>query len=204
MIDTSDITGLILAGGLGRRMSDDGRGTNKAFTLFDGQPMIQHVIARLRDQVGSLMLNANQDLPRFETFGLPVVSDRIEGFAGPLAGLHSGLSVATTPWLVTCPCDTPFIPADLVARLAAGVDENQCDLAVACTGTQAHPVFALVKRSLLDNLTEFLTAGGRKIDAWYAPLKVAQVDFGDESPFRNLNTRADLARYAAPNRNQPK
>lgn len=202
MIERSDITGLILAGGLGRRMSTDGQGTNKAFTLFDGRPMIEHVIERMRPQVGNLMLNANQDLSRFEALGLPVVSDQIEGFAGPLAGLHSGLSVATTPWLVTCPCDTPFIPADLVDRLADALADGRDDLAVACTGDQAHPVFALVNCRLLENLTEFLSSGGRKIDAWYAPLRVVQVDFGDEGPFRNLNTPADLARYAAPDRNR--
>ncbi len=201
MIKQSDITGLILAGGLGRRMSEDGKGTNKALTGFNGRPMIAHIIERLSPQVGGLIINANQDVDRFEAFGLPVTGDKIDGYAGPLAGLHSGLSAAPTSWLMTCPCDSPFIPSDLVQKLSDAADQGNHDLAVVHTGEQAHPVFALVSCRLLDNLTAFLTAGGRKIDAWYAPLSVARVDFGSEEPFRNINTQADLARYESPTGN---
>ncbi|MFK7963183.1 MAG: molybdenum cofactor guanylyltransferase MobA [Burkholderiaceae bacterium] len=200
MIAAEQITGLILAGGLGRRMSQDGRGTNKALRSFEGRPMIKHVIERLAPQVGSLVLNVNQDKQAFDAFDLPMVSDEISGFAGPLAGLHAGLQEAQTPWLLTCPCDSPFLPLDLVTRLADAADEGSHDLAVAYTGTQAHPVFALVNVKLLDGLTRFLKDGGRKIDAWYAPLSIARVDFEDESAFRNINTPQDLERYQ---RNQP-
>ena len=195
MISSQQITGLILAGGLGRRMSHDGRGTNKALRPFEGRPMISHVIERLSPQVGSLLLNVNQDKQAFERFGLPMVSDEISGFAGPLAGLHAGLQAAQTPWLLTCPCDSPFLPLDLVPRLATSADQGGHDLAVAYTGAQAHPVFALVSVTLLDGLTRFLNDGGRKIDAWYAPLSIARVDFEDESAFRNINTPEDLERY---------
>lgn len=195
MIAKEDITGLILAGGLGRRMSDDGRGTNKALRLFDGEPMVSHVISRLSPQVDHIVLNVNQDHENFGVFNLPLISDEVSGFAGPLAGLHAGLQHAQTPWLLTCPCDSPFLPLDLATRLARAAESNDHDMAVAYTGSQAHPVFALVRASLLANLSEFLNGGGRKIDAWYGPLSVARVDFGDESAFRNINTPEDLSRY---------
>jgi molybdopterin-guanine dinucleotide biosynthesis protein A len=122
-----------------------------------------------------------------------VVSDAIGGFAGPLAGLHAGLQAITQPLAVTVPCDSPFLPTDLVARLSAQMGDN--DLAVAKTGDQAHPVFALVRQSVAGNLETFLAAGGRKIDAWYAALKVVEVNFDDEADaFRNINTREELDR----------
>lgn len=202
-IAKEDITGLILAGGLGRRMRQDGRGTNKALRLFDGKPMVSHVIERLSPQVDQIVLNVNQDHEKFGVFNLPLISDEVSGFAGPLAGLHAGLQHTQTPWLLTCPCDSPFLPSDLATRLARAAEENDHDLAVAYTGTQAHPVFALVKASLLAGLSEFLGGGGRKIDAWYAPLSVARVDFGDESAFRNINTPEDLSRYERNDRDSP-
>jgi len=195
MIAKDDITGLVLAGGLGRRMRENGGGTNKALRLFEGRPMVSHVIERLSSQVGSIMLNANQDHDAFAAYGLPIVSDELEGFAGPLAGLHAGLQQAQTPWLLSCPCDSPFLPLDLADKLARAAIENEADLAVAYTGKQAHPVFALVKHDVLPGLKAFLHDGGRKIDAWYAPLSVARVDFGDESAFRNINTPEELRLY---------
>ena len=114
------------------------------------------------------------------------------GFAGPLAGLHTGLLACETPLLVTAPCDSPFLPEDLVARLRAGLEAAGADLAVAQTGTQPHPVFSLVRREVLDGLTAFLESGGRKVDAWYAALKVAEVPFADEAAFANINTLDEL------------
>lgn len=192
------VTGLILAGGLGRRMSRDGRGTNKALTLFNGQPMVQHVIERLGPQVDTMLLNVNQDHDAFEQFGLPLVSDAVGGFAGPLAGLHAGMSSATNPWILTAPCDSPFLPTDLTARLMKAAMQADADLAVVSSGGRAQPVFALARCALLKNLTEFLSAGGRKIDAWYAPLRIVEVDFEDQDAFRNINTPEDLARFAGP------
>lgn len=198
MIDKTDITGLVLAGGLGRRMSVDGVNTNKALRPFEGRPMVAHVIERLAPQVGPLLLNVNQEIAAFAAFELPIVSDQINGFAGPLAGLQSGLSAAKTAWVLTSPCDSPFLPLDLAERLASAVAGGGHDLAVARTGQQAHPVFALVATRVLDNLTQFLGAGGRKIDTWYASLSVISVDFVDESAFRNINTPEDLARLQRP------
>lgn len=182
------ITGLILAGGLGRRMG----GRDKGLQPFRGKPMAAWAIARLAPQVDALLINANQNLEAYAAFGYPVVADRIAGFAGPLAGLHTGLFACETPLLVTAPCDSPFLPEDLVARLRAALDAAGADLAVAKTGEQPHPVFSLVRREVLDGLTAFLEGGGRKVDTWYSALKVVEVPFTDERAFANINTLDEL------------
>lgn len=182
------ITGLILAGGLGRRMG----GRDKGLQPFRGKPMAAWAVARLAPQVDALLINANQNLEAYAAFGYPVVTDRIAGFAGPLAGLHTGLIACETPLLVTAPCDSPFLPEDLVARLRDALEDAGADLAVAKTGTQPHPVFSLVRREVLDGLTSFLEGGGRKVDAWYAALKVAEVPFAEERAFANINTLEEL------------
>ncbi len=191
------ITGIVLAGGLGRRMSDDGSGVDKGLQPFRGRPMIEHALERFAPQVGTVIVNANRNLERYRSLGWPVVSDAVEGFAGPLAGLHAAMSQAQSPWVATVPCDSPFLPLDLVARLAEAIERSaahgeRAQLAVARTGAQAHPVFALVERALLPDLQRFLSEGRRKIDAWYAPLRVVEVDFDDASAFRNLNTMQEL------------
>ena|SRR5258706_2592505 len=183
----SSITGIVLAGGLGRRMG----GVDKGLQPLRGKPMVEWVLARLRPQVSEVLINANQNPERYAAFGHRVVPDAIGGYAGPLAGLHAGLKVATHPLVVTVPCDSPFLPEDLVSRLEKQLKGN--DLAVAKTGDQPHPVFALVQKRCLANLEAFLGGGGRKIDAWYASLKVVEVNFDDEAgAFRNINTREEL------------
>jgi len=184
------ITGLVLAGGQGRRMG----GVDKGLVLLDGRPLVAHVLERLAPQVADVLINANQNLERYAGFGMPVVPDAVGGFAGPLAGLHAGLARATRELVVTVPCDSPFLPNDLVARLAAAQAAHDAQLAVAKTFDQPHPVFALVKRGVLPHLAAFLEAGGRKIDAWYATLNVIEVPFDDEAEaFRNINTADELA-----------
>ena len=186
------ITGLVLAGGQGRRMG----GVDKGLEPLRGRPMVEWVIERLAPQVDEVIVNANANTDRYGAFGHRVVGDAIGGFAGPLAGLHAGLSAARHPLLVTVPCDSPFLPRDLVARLQDRLDRDGCELAVAKTGDQPHPVFSLVRASVLPHLTAFLEGGGRKIDAWYATLKVAEVPFDDEvDAFSNINTRAELAAH---------
>jgi molybdopterin-guanine dinucleotide biosynthesis protein A len=190
VIARSETTGLVLAGGQGRRMGS----VDKGLVDFAGMPMVAHVIARLAPQVGALVINANQNAARYAAFGYPVVADAIGGFAGPLAGLHAGLRAATTSHVVTSPCDSPFLPVDLASRLATALAAANADLAVARTGDQPHPVFALVDRRVLPHLEQFLQGGGRKIDAWYATLDVCEVAFDDEADaFRNINTRQELA-----------
>lgn len=189
-IARTDITGVVFAGGQGRRMG----GVDKGLVELDGRALVAHVIERLVPQVGKLVINANQNRDRYAAFGYPVVADVIPDFAGPLAGLHAAMAAATTPYVVTSPCDSPFLPADLVARLALALAATPLDLAVARTFDQPHPVFSLVRTDVRPHLEAFLRGGGRKIDAWYATLRVADVRFDDEADaFRNINTAAELA-----------
>jgi molybdenum cofactor guanylyltransferase len=188
-IARSELTGIVLAGGQGRRMG----GVDKGLVTLAGRPLVAHVIERIAPQVGAIVINANQNADRYREFGHPVVADSIGGFAGPLAGLHAGLTAAQTRFAVTAPCDSPFLPTNLVERLAAALMSARATLAVAKTFDQAHPVFALVERSVLSHLEAFLAGGGRKIDAWYSTLAVTEVSFDDEADaFRNINTRAEL------------
>jgi molybdopterin-guanine dinucleotide biosynthesis protein A len=136
------ITGLVLAGGRGTRMGS----VDKGLQAFGDMPMVSHVIARLRPQVDVLHVNANQNIETYRALGYPVWEDAVDGFAGPLAGLHSGLLHCTTPWLITAPCDSPYLPLDLVARLQSAQIASNADIAVPFTtenGTkQAHPFSA--------------------------------------------------------------
>lgn len=195
------ITGVVLAGGLGRRMG----GADKGLQELDGRPMAAHVIERLAGQVDELLVNANQNAERYAAFGYRVVPDAITGFAGPLAGLHAALSAATHPLVATAPCDSPFLPADLVSRLHAALVAGQAQFAVARTFDQPHPIFCLCRRELLPQLEAYLVAGERRFERWYSALKVVEVAFDDEAAaFENINTREDLARLSMNPLNSPK
>lgn len=189
---SAGITGIVLAGGRGRRMG----GVDKGLKPLRGKPMVAWVLERFAPQVAEVLINANQNIDAYGGFGYRVIPDAIGGFAGPLAGLHRGLSEARHPLVATVPCDSPFLPDDLVARLRAALEAGNAQLAVAKTGAQPHPVFCLCRRAVLPGLTAFLAAGGRKIDAWYAALTVAEVAFDDcPAAFSNINTRAELAAF---------
>lgn len=201
MPSSDQITGLILAGGRGSRMGH----VDKGLQPFRGATMVAHVIARLAPQVGAIAINANQNLDRYAAFGVPVWPDDLQGFEGPLAGLETGLRRCPTDYLVTAPCDSPFLPQDLVARLSAALDESGADLALAETEEpdedsgalrlQPHPVFALVKKSALPQLSAFIATGKRRMDGWYGAIKVVHVRFGDAGAFRNINTLQELQQF---------
>jgi len=184
------ISGVILAGGLGRRMG----GVDKGMQMLRGRPMVSWVVDRLRPQVDELLINANQNPERYAALGYRTVPDLIPGFAGPLAGLHAAMSAATHPLVATAPCDSPFLPEDLVGRLHASLIAAGADLAVARTGEQPHPVFCLARRSLLPHLEAFLNSGNRRFRAWYSTLHAVEVAF-DDAPeaFENINSLAELA-----------
>lgn len=183
------ITGLILAGGRGSRMGS----VDKGLQAFRGRPMIAHVLERFAPQVDEIVVNANRSLDEYAALGHRVVPDAIDGFAGPLAGLHIGMTHASHPLVATVPCDSPFLPTDLIARLASAMHLQGADLAVAKTFDQPHPVFCLTRASLAPHLQAFLTSGQRKIDKWYATLKVVEVPFDDEeAAFSNINTVEEL------------
>ncbi len=186
------ITGLILAGGRGSRMGS----VDKGLQLFRGKPMIAHVLERFQPQVDEILINANRSIDEYEKLGHRVIPDAIDGFAGPLAGLHIGMTHATHPLIVTAPCDSPFLPLDLIVRLAAALHDNHADLAVAKTFDQPHPVFCLTKSNLAPHLQAFLESGQRKIDKWYATLNIVEVAFDDEeAAFSNINTVEELKSF---------
>jgi molybdenum cofactor guanylyltransferase len=191
---TKPITGLILAGGQGRRMG----GVDKGLQEFRGKRLVDHVYERLAPQVAGIIVNANQNHDAYRTFGVRVVSDAIGKFAGPLAGLHAGLCVSRRPYLVSVPCDSPFLPDDLVARMFAALESSGAEIAVPRTGQWQQPVFCMVRSGVLDHLTDFLKNGGRKVDAWYSTLRLAEVAFDDEAEaFSNINTSDELKTFEA-------
>lgn len=190
-----EVTGLVLAGGQGSRMG----GVDKGLAPFRGKPMVAHAIERLAPQVDEILVNANRNPEAYARFGHRVIADEIPGFAGPLAGFERGLAHARGQLVATVPCDSPFLPADLVARLRAALEGEGAQLAVARTGDQPHPVFCLMRREVHASLAAFLASGQRKIDKWYASLSVVEVAFDDEADaFANINTRDELAGLEKP------
>lgn len=183
------ITGVVLAGGQGSRMG----GVDKGLQEFRGKPMAAHAIERLAPQVDEILVNANRNPEAYARFGHRVIADEIEGFAGPLAGFERGLAHASGDLVVTVPCDSPFLPADLVRRLREALEREGAQVAVARTGEQVHPVFCLMRRDVHESLRDFLGSGQRKIDRWYPRLHATIVGFDDEAEaFRNINTREEL------------
>ena len=190
-----EVTGIVLAGGQGSRMG----GVDKGLAPFRGRAMVEHVIERFAPQVGELLVNANRNAGAYGRFGHPVIADEIAGFAGPLAGFERGLAHARGRFVATVPCDSPFLPLDLVARLRAALEREGALVAFACTGGQSHPVFCLMRREVHGSLRDFLASGQRKIDRWTAGLALAEVPFDDEAgAFANINTREELAGLEPP------
>lgn len=194
-IPRDTITGLILAGGRGQRM--DGR--DKGLQIFSGRPLVAHVAERLRPQVETFLISANRNRDAYAAFGAQVVSDETQDFAGPLAGMLAGLRAARTDYVLTVPCDSPFLPEDLGERLAAALTDSPSGTgappllaAFAVTARGPHPVFALLHRALADDLAATLASGEHRVRAWLARHKAVQVHFGNERPFYNVNTLDDL------------
>jgi molybdenum cofactor guanylyltransferase len=186
--------GLILGGGLARRMG----GGDKTLLRIGGKTILERAIATLAPQCAGLLINANGDLSRFSRFGLPVVSDEISGFAGPLAGILAGLdwlarNARAIEWMLSVPGDCPFLPGDLVARLHQERIPSGLPLACAQSGAWRHPVVGLWPVSLRGDLREALQAGSRKIEAWTGTHGVALAQWPAEpiDPFFNVNTPED-------------
>jgi len=192
-IAIQQITGLILAGGQGSRMGH----VDKGLQPFRGQAMAAHVVARLHPQVHTLAINANRHSERYAVLGWPVWPDLQLGFAGPLAGLQSGLMHCRTDYLIAAPCDSPLLPIDLVQRLAAALAQKTADAAIAVTDQglptqQRHPVFCLLRKTLLPSLSAYLDQDGRRMEQWFASIATVEVPFDDAQAFSNINTLQEL------------
>ncbi len=182
------ITAVILAGGRAQRMG----GQDKGLLPLQNKPMIEYIISALKPQVGSILVNANRNLEQYQQYGYPVVQDIIGEYFGPLVGMASGIQKAQTEFVVTVPCDSPLVPDNLVSKLYESLQSENAELAVAHDGNRMQPVFALLRCDLLQNLLEYLDAGGRKIDTWYAQHKTALANFANSpNAFMNINSPND-------------
>ncbi|MCW8086788.1 molybdenum cofactor guanylyltransferase MobA [Sabulicella glaciei] len=187
----NDTFGVVLAGGLARRMG----GGDKPLRLLGGKPMLEHVLDRLVPQVAGVALNANGDPARFAALGLPVWPDTLPEHPGPLAGILAAMESSPAEWVVTVPGDSPFLPPDLVARLHAAREAAGVPLACAASGGWAHPPIGLWRRDLAPTLRAAVEAGERKIDRWTAQIGVAEAEWpvAPLDPFFNANTPEELA-----------
>ena len=187
--EKNNITAVVLAGGRGRRLG----GQDKGLMELDGKPLIEHILGLVTPQVSAVIINANRNQQVYANLGHPVISDNMSDYQGPLAGFAAALAASKTDYIMTLPCDGPYVPADLVSRLSAALKDNHAELAVAYDGQRMQPVYALIPRSLLGSLQDFLDAGDRKIDLWYARHNTALADFSDViDTFVNINTEDDL------------
>lgn len=201
MLTPGSITGLVLAGGRGSRMG----GVDKGLQDFNGTALALNALIRLKNQQGGLigdrLISANRNRATYEGFGVPVWPDSLDGYPGPLAGFLTGLERCKTPYLLTVPCDSPWFPLDLAARLANGLMESGAEIAMASAPEadgrlRPQPVFTLMPIHMLTSLSAFIRSGGRKIDAWTDQHHTVQVTFNapsdDPRAFFNVNTHDEL------------
>ena len=168
---------------------------DKGWLELDGSPLVERVLERFAPQVDQVLISANRNHERYAALGHEVIRDLIPDFAGPLAGLHAALAHARYDLVATVPCDSPWLPLDLVERLRSALERSDAQAAVARSGGRLHPVFLLCRKSLVSQLEAFLATGERKVEAWCATVQSAQADFDDQSEaFRNINAPADLER----------
>ena len=168
-------------------------GVDKGLILLQNKPLIAHVIRRLQAQVDEILINANREIGQHEAFGLKVLQDENPEFLGPLAGMLLGLRHAKNDLVLSVPCDSPLLPLDLTERLYTDMLESHADIAVASSDGNVHPVFCLMKKSVLPSLIDFLDTGERKVSAWQKNQAYCEVDFSDcNNAFVNLNTLEEL------------
>lgn len=190
MKDSSAVLGVVLAGGKASRMA----GKDKGLLELNGKPLWQHVAGRLAPQVKSVAISANRNLDTYRLSGLPVIEDTLRDFPGPLAGMLAALQQCEAEWFLFCPCDTPYIPADLLSRLLAG--RGQAPAVWVHDGERDHPVIALLHRNLSPRLEAWLAQGERRVMMFMREAGGHAIDFSDRrAAFANVNTPDDLARW---------
>lgn len=193
-ISIDDITAVILAGGQGRRMG----GQDKGLLEFEGRPLIETLVAALRQQLSTIVINANRNIESYRDYGLPVISDRLEDYQGPLAGFASVMRQVDSEFILTLPCDGPWLADDYVARFIESQRSSGAPICVAFDGERLQPVHALIRRDLCDSLEHYLQSGERKIDRWYAMHDFVKTDFSDcPQMFLNINTPQDRQQLEA-------
>lgn len=184
------VTGVILAGGLARRMNNQ----DKGLIQFKGLPLVSYAIAAMGVVVGQTIINANRNIAEYQAFGLPVVCDQTDNFDGPLAGVLTAMMFAKTGILLVMPCDSPFFRANHLQKLLSSRSQSDADVAVAYDGQRLHPVFLAIKTDLMPNLQDYLRSGQRKVDIWLEQQKMVKADFSPEQEiFTNINSMSELA-----------
>lgn len=194
MNSQTKVTGVILAGGLARRMNNQ----DKGLVNFKGRPMISYAIAALSPMVDQLIINANRNIEQYRRFGLPVVADQTDSFDGPLAGVLAAMIYADADMLVVMPCDSPLVTTEHLEKLLSTRAEQNADVAVAFDGERLHPVFLAIKSTLKNSLEAYLASGQRKIDLWLERQNMVKADFSDTPEvFMNINTMNELTALEA-------
>jgi len=194
MDNQTKVTGVILAGGLARRMNNQDKGLVK----YKGRPMVSYALAALGAVADQTLINANRNREQYEKFGLPVVADQTDSFDGPLAGVLSAMIHTDADVLIVMPCDSPLIKAEHLQTLLATRAENDADVAAAFDGERLHPVFLAIKTSLKTSLQDYLASGQRRIDCWLEQQKMVKADFSNEPEiFININTLTQLSELEA-------
>ena len=189
MIPSEEVTGVVLAGGRATRMG----GQDKGLLQLADNTIAGRITDQLSTQVADILINANRNIEAYAKLGYKVVSDSLSNFQGPLAGMLTGLHHAKTDWVLTVPCDGPFIDQQYAKRMFEAVSQTSNLIAVATDGNRLQPVYALIHKSLAENLTQFLASGERKIDRWYQQHQFSEVAFpGDNQMFININTPEQL------------
>lgn len=192
-VNNENVTGVILAGGKARRMG----GCDKGLVEINNKTMVSYVVDTLKPQVQTILINANRSAEEYKKLGYKVISDQLEDYQGPLAGMAAAMACAKTEYIVTCPCDGPLLSKDLVSRLATAMQDEQVEISVAHDGKRMQPVYALLNCKLHSSLLEFLNSGERKIDKWYSQHQYKEVDFSDYPDcFININTPEDQAQIS--------
>lgn len=183
------VTTVILAGGLGRRIGGD-----KGLQCLHGRALIAWVLDAVRRDSDEILINANTAQEAYAHFGYRVIADQLPDWQGPLAGLHAALLCAKTDYVMTVPCDTPFLPENLLVRLLDTLKQGSTEAVVAVTGGHRQPAIALYRKNVLPGLLAFLESGGRKVNDWLDTLQLSEVVFDNDADFDNINTLDDLAR----------
>lgn len=185
------VTGVVLAGGLARRMG----GSDKGVIPLAGRPMIEYVIDALRPQVDHLLINVNRNHQDYGRYGLQLITDPVEGFLGPLAGIAAALEASHDPLVLTVPCDGPWVPADLRRRLSLRLEESGAAVCVAHDGKRIQPVFGLFRATLMPGIRAFLESGERRLLDWLYAQEFVWADFSDHpEAFVNVNTPEERSR----------
>jgi molybdenum cofactor guanylyltransferase len=187
-IRNSQVTTVILAGGLGTRMGGD-----KGLQALHGKPLISWVLDAVGQESGEVLINANDSLQAYAQFGCRLIADQMPGWPGPLAGLQAALRSTNAKYVMTVPCDTPFLPDKLISKLRDALEKNETEAAVAKVDGCRQPAIALYAGNVLPKLDEYLVSGRRKVNDWLGSLALSEVEFKEVHGFDNINTREELA-----------